>query len=138
MRDGVIAFAGGAVSAATTRERFLQMHPGAALVTANEPHLTYRLGPIDVRGRAVYANVTFTGESLRTIRMGGVSEAASWDDVSEATLVADKRANDDWLRDEFGLGPQATFAWGAVSSTIDRRSGFSAITITYGDDATKA
>lgn len=136
MRDGVIAFAGGAVSAATTREQFLQLHPGATLVTANEPHRTYRLGPIAVRGRAVYANLTFAGESLRTIRLGGVSEAASWDEVTERMLVADKQANDDWLRAEFGLGARASFRWGTIASTIDRRSGSSAITIAYDEDAT--
>lgn len=131
VREGVIAFAGGAVDASTTRTRFLELHGDATLVTANAPYRTYRVGPLAVRGQSFYANVMFVDEALRAISMCRAREGESWDDVDDATLAADKATNDRWLAREFALKPSAAFAWGTVSSTLDRRTGCSSITITY-------
>lgn len=131
MRDGAIAFAEGAIDVATTRTQFLALHPTATLVTDNPPHRTYRFGPSAVLGRSFYVNAGFSGESLRVIRMTAADGPASWDEVTDATLVADKRANDQWLREAFGLGPATKFAWGTVSSAIDRRTGGALITIDF-------
>lgn len=90
MRDGVLAFAEGAIDGATTRTQFLALHPSAALVTDNPPHRTYRFGPSALFGRSFYVNVAFSGESLRVIRMTAADGPASWDEVNDATLAADK------------------------------------------------
>ncbi|MFY0541511.1 hypothetical protein [Nannocystis pusilla] len=101
-------------------------------MTDNPPHRTYRFGPSALHGRSFYVNVGFSGEALRVIRMTAADGPASWDEVNDTTLAADKQANDRWLREAFELGPAAKFAWGTVSSAIDRRTGGASITIDFG------
>jgi hypothetical protein len=135
MRDGTIAFAEGPIDAGTTRARFLALHPTARLVTGHPPHRTYQLGPSAVLGRVFYAHVGFVGETLRVVRMAPAGGAASWDEVTDTTLAADKRGNDLWLREAFGLGPVTTLDWGTIASQIDRRTGGAFITIEFACDA---
>ncbi|MDC0715557.1 hypothetical protein [Nannocystis bainbridge] len=131
MRDGTIGFAEGAIDARTTRARFLEMHPSARLVTGNPPHRTYQLGPSAVQGRVFYAHVGFVEEALRVVRLAPAGGAASWDEVTDATLTADKRGNDLWLHEAFGLGPVTKLDWGTIASQIDRRTGGAFITIEF-------
>jgi hypothetical protein len=121
------------LSPALTRAAFLASPLGAhARVWAqNEPHCSYR-AEVTIGAERFAVIPQFSGQTLQgvTLALTGGRWGTSWADWSEESEGERQCAHDAWLREQLGPSPY-TYAWGAIESFYDPRSGSSAIMIQY-------
>jgi hypothetical protein len=99
---------------------------------ANEPHCAYRV-EVQLGTEPFVVVLGFHGQSLQRVTLAlirGRWGSSSWDDSSEESERERQGAHDAWLRAQLGPSPY-TYAWGAIESAYDPRSGASAIVIQY-------
>ena len=98
----------------------------------NEPHCSWEAGEFRANGRNFLVTVQFFGDELRSVHLVDSDPRfpSSWTEWSKSAELLRKTSHDKLLAEL--LGRRRSFAWGAVSSFFDERSGGSLIFIRYG------
>lgn len=86
-----------------------------------------------MEGQAFALAITFKGERIRAIallREGGID---SWNKYSVEAIHAEKKQNDQSLRDFAGIEPGTLTSWGKIESEASAKTGAAEIVLTFFD-----
>jgi hypothetical protein len=127
VNDGYIEFtdSGNVLRPDLTEETFLKSSLAASSVDLvhNGEYRSYSAGRHSIAGTVFAVSIFFESGVLKSIHLSPVDEAVSkWEDVTDAVLKRHAHENDEWIRRECGTTSPASFSWGTVESTCDKRS----------------
>lgn len=121
------------VTPRTTEQTMLKSVPTAEPMIFNGAYHSYSLPPAIIGDVRFLASLWFAAGRLAQLHLTmHDDEAASWSHWSTAAELELKGEHDRWLRDQAGHAPPYDYAWGAIASEYDPRSGSSAIIVVYG------
>jgi len=126
--DGVVEFANGSVSGATSLSAFLESPLGrsAELVVENAPYITYKIRPETCIG----ATLTFRHQQLLHLGWAFIMPGETDADWSVESELRRKRLHEEWLQKELG-SPPYQYNWGRIVSEFDAKGVSSAIIAAY-------
>lgn len=121
------------ISGKTSEDEFLcsELKNDIKTLVFNGVYRSYYTGAYDVYGRRFSFRVYFKNGVLDFISLIPVPDVVSWDNVEASALEKNKKENEVWLLNQFGITTPSTFSWGTIESTVDQRGGFSCIVIRF-------
>lgn len=97
----------------------------------NGDYRSYYTPPYEICGKKFVFRVYFESGFLVSITLSPNNREPSWDNVENGELFKDKAENDTWLKNCFSLTAPASFTWGTIESTLDKRAGTATIVLRY-------